>query len=148
MRVVSIAIPAICVHLWFHNKGDQMSENEYLLKDETHQIIGCSMEVINEVGHGFHEKIYENALVVEFQFRNIPFIQQPEYQVTYKQTTVGTYIPDLICFDSVVVDTKTIERIGDHEIGKMLNYLKVTGLRVGLLINFKNAKLEWKRVVR
>uniref|UniRef100_UPI001603B81A GxxExxY protein n=1 Tax=Stieleria mannarensis TaxID=2755585 RepID=UPI001603B81A len=65
-----------------------------------------------------------------------------------KETQVGTYIPDLICFKTVVVDTKTIDQIGDHEIGKMLNYLKITGLRVGLLINFKKAKLEWKRVAR
>ncbi len=125
-----------------------MSDHEYLLKDETHQTIGCSMEVLNEIGHGFHEKIYENALVVEFQIRQILYTQQPTYPVIFKQTEVGTYIPDLICFDAVVVDTKTIENIGDHEIGKMLNYLKVTDLRVGLLINFKHAKLEWKRVVR
>ena len=125
-----------------------MSDSQFLLKEETHRIIGCSMEVINEIGHGFHEKIYENALVVEFRLQGIPYSQQPDYAVIYKQTQVGTYIPDLICFDSVVVDTKTIEKIGDHEIGKMLNYLKITGLHVGLLINFKNAKLEWKRVAR
>tara|TARA_R110002049_G_scaffold182485_2_gene350290 strand:- start:12288 stop:12665 length:378 start_codon:yes stop_codon:yes gene_type:complete len=125
-----------------------MSDSQFLLKEETHRIIGCSMEVINEIGHGFHEKIYENALVVEFRLQGIPYSQQPDYPVIYKQTQVGTYIPDLICFDSVVVDTKTIEKIGDHEIGQMLNYLKVTGLHVGLLINFKNAKLEWKRVAR
>jgi GxxExxY protein len=125
-----------------------MNETEFLLKDETHRIIGCSMEVMNEIGHGFHEKIYENALVVEFGLQDIPCVQQPEFPVIYKSTNVGTYIPDLICFSSVVVDAKTIEVITDYEIGKMLNYLKVTGLRVGLLINFKNAKLEWKRVVR
>ena len=125
-----------------------MSDSQFLLKEETHRIIGCSMEVINEIGHGFHEKIYENALVVEFRLQGIPYSQQPDYAVIYKQTQVGTYIPDLICFDSVVVDTKTIEKIGDHEIGKMLNYLKITGRHVGLLINFKNAKLEWKRVAR
>ena len=125
-----------------------MSDSQFLLKEETHRIIGCSMEVINEIGHGFHEKIYENALVVEFRLQGIPYSQQPDYAVIYKQTQVGTYIPDLICFDSVVVDTKTIEKIGDHEIGKMLNYLKITGLHVGLIINFKNAKLEWKRVAR
>ncbi len=125
-----------------------MTDNAYLLKDETHQIIGCSMEVLNEIGHGFHEKIYENALVVEFKIRKLSCMQQPSFPIFYKQSEVGTYIPDLICFNSVVVDTKTIEEIGNHEIGKMLNYLKVTGLSVGLLINFKNAKLEWKRVVR
>ena len=125
-----------------------VSEKQFQFKNETHQIIGCAMEVINELGHGFHEKIYENALVVEFGLQAIPYLQQPNYPVVYKTAKVGTYIPDLICFDDVVVDTKTIEKIGDHEVGKMLNYLKVTGLTVGLLINFKNPKLEWKRVVR
>jgi len=125
-----------------------MNDTGFLLKEETHRIIGCSMEVLNELGHGFHEKIYENALAVEFRIQNIPFTQQPDFPVIYKATNVGAYVPDLICFGTVVVDTKTIEQITDHEIGKMLNYLKITGLRVGLIINFKHAKLEWKRVVR
>ena len=125
-----------------------MADSQFLLKDETHQIIGSAMEVLNEIGHGFHEKIYENALVVEFGLRRIPVIQQPVFPVIYKSVNVGSYVPDLICFDMVVVDAKTIEEITDHEIGKMLNYLKVTNLQVGLLINFKHPKLEFKRVVR
>jgi GxxExxY protein len=125
-----------------------MADSQFLLKDETHQIIGSAMEVLNEIGHGFHEKIYENALVVEFGLRRIPVIQQPDFPVIYKSVIVGSYVPDLVCFDQVVVDAKTIEEITDHEIGKMLNYLKVTNLQVGLLINFKHPKLEFKRVVR
>ena len=125
-----------------------MADSQFLLKDETHQIIGSAMEVLNEIGHGFHEKIYENALVVEFGLRRIPVIQQPDFRVIYKSVIVGSYVPDLVCFDQVVVDAKTIEEITDHEIGKMLNYLKVTNLQVGLLINFKHPKLEFKRVVR
>ena len=125
-----------------------MADSQFLLKDETHQIIGSAMEVLNEIGHGFHEKIYENALVVEFGLRRIPVIQQPVFPVIYKSVNVGSYVPDLICFDLVVVDAKTIEEITDHEIGKMLNDLKVTNLQVGLLINFKHPKLEFKRVVR
>ena len=125
-----------------------MADSQFLLKDETHQIIGSAMEVLNEIGHGFHEKIYENALVVEFGLRRIPVIQQPVFPVIYKSVNVGSYVPDLICFDLVVVDAKTIEEITDYEIGKMLNDLKVTNLQVGLLINFKHPKLEFKRVVR
>ena len=120
---------------------------ELLLKEECHRIVGCAMEVLNSVGHGLHEKIYENGLVVEFKLRSILFVQQPPFSVSYKSVELGKYIPDLICFDQVIVDTKTIEQISDHEIGQMLNYLKVTGLKVGLLINFRHAKLEWKRVV-
>ena len=125
-----------------------MADSPFLLQNETHQIIGSAMEVLNEIGHGFHEKIYENALVVEFGLRRIPVIQQPDFPVIYKSVIVGSYVPDLVCFDQVVVDAKTIEEITDHEIGKMLNYLKVTNLQVGLLINFKHPKLEFKRVVR
>ena len=125
-----------------------MADSQFLLKNETHQIIGSAMEVLNEIGHGFHEKIYENALVVEFGLRRIPVIQQPDFPVIYKSVIVGSYVPDLVCFEQVVVDAKTIEEITDHDIGKMLNYLKVTNLQVGLLINFKHPKLEFKRIVR
>ena len=125
-----------------------MADPHFMLKHETHQIIGSAMEVLNEIGHGFHEKIYENAMVVELGLRSIPVIQQPDFPVIYKSVNVGTYVPDLICFNLVVVDAKTIEEITDHEIGKMLNYLKVTNLQVGLLINFKHSKLEYKRVIR
>ena len=120
---------------------------EFAFKQECHQIVGCAMEVLNSVGHGFHEKIYENGLMVEFKNQNIPAVQQPQFPITYKNVELGKYIPVLICFEQVIVDAKTIKQITDHEIGQMLNYLKVTGLQVGLLINFKNAKLEWRRVV-
>ncbi len=124
-----------------------MDKHELFLKEETHRIIGCAMEVLNTLGHGFLEKIYENALCVEFRLRNIPYSQQPRFDVLYKEEKVGTFVPDLIVVDQIVVDTKTIERITDHELGQMLNYLKITKLRVGLILNFKYAKLQWKRVV-
>ncbi len=76
-----------------------------------------------------------------------PAQQQPRYDVVYKTVKVGEYIPDLIVFDLVVVDTKVIERITDHEVGQMLNYLKITGHPVGLILNFKRSRLEWKRVI-
>jgi GxxExxY protein len=125
-----------------------VAEKDLLFHEESRQIVGASIEVHNTLGHGFFEKIYENSLVVEFGLRNIPVLQQKQYPVVFKDVEVGFYIPDLICFDKVVVDTKTIEKITDHEVGQMLNYLKVTGHQLGLIINFKNAKLEWKRVAR
>ena len=121
--------------------------NGLVLKEETESIIGCAMEVLNTLGHGLLEKPYENALVVEFGLRGIPYAQQARYDVVYKNVKVGEYIPDLIVFDKVVVDTKTIEKITHHEMGQMLNYLKITGHKVGLIINFKHARLQWKRVV-
>jgi len=113
----------------------------------TREIIGCSIEGLNGLGHGLLEKPYENALVVEFGLRRIAFAQQPRFDVLYKEVVVGEYIPDLIVENKVVVDAKVIDQITDHEIGQMLNYLKITGLKVGLIINFKKARLEWKRVV-
>ena len=118
-----------------------------LFREEVHRIVGCAMEVLNTLGHGLLEKPYENALTVEFGLQGILFRQQPKFDVVYKTVIVGEYIPDLICFDQIVVDAKTIDCIGDHEMGQMLNYLKITGLRVGIILNFKRAKLEWKRVV-
>ena len=120
---------------------------DIIYREETHQIVGCAMEVLNELGHGFHEKIYENALVVEFGIRTIPCLQQKSFDIIFKKTVVGTYVPDLICFGQIIVDTKTIEAITDVERGKMINYLKVTGLKLGLLVNFKHPKLEWERIV-
>jgi len=123
------------------------NKHELFLKDEVFQVVGCAMEVLNELGHGLLEKPYENSLVVEFGLCSVPFQQQPRFDVLYKGISVGEYIPDLITHNQLVVDTKVIDRITDHEIGQMMNYLKITGLKVGLIINFKHAKLEWKRIV-
>jgi GxxExxY protein len=87
-------------------------------------------------------------LAVEFGLRNVPFLQQPLFDVVYyKGHKVGLFVPDLIAFDAVVVDTKVIDGITDHERGLMLNYLRITNLRVGVILNFKHAKLEWERIV-
>jgi len=122
-------------------------ESKLLLKAETEKIIGFAFEVLNEVGHGLNEKIYENSLTVLFKLNRIAFDQQRRFPVFFREVEVGEFIPDLIAFGSVVVDTKAIDRITDHERGQMLNYLRITKLRVGLILNFKNARLEWERVV-
>lgn len=126
---------------------DTKQYEEILYKQEVYQIIGCALDVLKEVGHGYHEKPYENALTVAFRNQNIPYSQQIEYPILYRGEKVGTYIPDLIAFGKIVVDTKVIERITDHERGQMLNYLRISNLRVGLIINFRHARLEWERIV-
>jgi len=123
------------------------NEEKLLFKDEVIQIIGCAIEVLNTLGHGIVEKPYENAMVVEFALRQIPFKQQPAFDVLYKGQRVGAFVPDLVVFNSIVVDTKVIDRITDHERGLMLNYLRNTNLRVGVILNFKHRKLEWERIV-
>jgi GxxExxY protein len=117
-----------------------------LLKDEVFQVVGYAIEVLNTLGHGLVEKPYENALVVEFLMRKIPFRQQASFDVVYKGHKIGLFVPDLIAFDSLVVDTKVIDQITDHERGLMLNYLRITGLRFGVILNFKHPKLEWQRI--
>lgn len=119
----------------------------YPCSGETHAIIGCAFEVLNELGHGLHEKLYENALCVEFRRRGIAHNQQRRFEVLYKTEPVGEFIPDLIVFSKVIVDAKTIDRLTDHERGQMLNYLRITGLPVGRLLNFKHARLEFERLV-
>jgi len=126
----------------------QSGENvRLLLKEETHRIIGCAFEVLNELGHGLNEKSYENALVVEFRLQDNVYEQQRQFDVVYKDNVVGTLIPDLIAFEQVIVDAKTVEKITDEHRGQVLNYLRITKLRVGLLLNFKHAKLEFERLV-
>ena len=123
------------------------NNEKLLLKDEVFEVVGCAIEVLNTIGHGLVEKPYENALVVEFSLRKMAFKQQPSYDVLYKGHKIGLFVPDLIVFDAVVVDTKVIEKITDDERGLMLNYLGITGLRVGVILNFKHRKLEWERIV-
>ena len=122
-------------------------EHKYPNKDETFAVIGSAMEVHNYLGHGLKEKVYENSITVEFKQRGIPYQQQPRYPVTYKNQHVGEFIPDLIAFSNIIIDTKVISKITDLERGQMLNYLKITKIKVGLIINFKQPKLEYVRVV-
>ena len=91
--------------------------------------------------------MYQNCLCVEFRLRNISYNQQERHQVLYKGELVGEYIPDLVVQQKLIVDTKTIDRITDHERGQMLNYLRTTTLPVGIILNFKHAHLEWERLV-
>jgi GxxExxY protein len=122
-------------------------ESKLILKAETEKIIGFAFDVVNELGHGLTEKIYENSLVVLFKQNRVAFDQQRQFPVLFRGVQVGEFIPDLIAFSSVIVDTKVIDRITDLERGQMLNFLRITKLRVGLILNFKKPKLEFERVV-
>jgi GxxExxY protein len=122
-------------------------DGKLLEADKTREIIGAAMEVHNTLRHGLNEKPCENALVVEFQRRGIPFEQQRRFEVDYKGCTVAEFVPDLVVYGTIIVDAKAIDRITDHERGQRLNYLRITGLRVGLIINFSHARLEWERLV-
>lgn len=124
-----------------------MKEGEKPFHHEVGMILDAAVEVHRHLGPGLLEKPNENALVREFEIRHIPFIQQPRYPLEYKGRVVGEFIPDVIAFSAVVVDAKAIDRIGEFELAQMINYLRITGLRVGFIINFKHRRLETRRVV-
>jgi GxxExxY protein len=122
---------------------------EIILKDEVFQIIGAAIEVHKELGNGFLEPVYQEAMEIEMTLRNIPFSSQMPLKIRYKERTLKKeYIPDLLCFDSIIVELKSLNRLCGNEDAQIINYLKVTGLHVGLLINFGSVgKLEWKKFV-
>jgi GxxExxY protein len=121
--------------------------SDLLLRSEVYSLVSAALEVLKKLGHGFHEKPYENALVVELALRGMSCQQQRCFDVVYKGTKVGEYIPDLIANDTIIIEPKVIDKISDHERGRMINYLRITGLPVGLIFNFRRAKLECERIV-
>jgi len=114
----------------------------------TKDIIGAAMAVLNELKPGLDEKLYENALVIELAERGHTLDQQREYPVHYKGHFVGKLVPDLIVDGKVIADPKVVAAFNDTHIAQMLGYLNITGLEVAILLNFKEATLTWKRVVR
>jgi len=115
-----------------------------LFKDEIYEIAGAAMSVLNHLGHGFNEKVYENALAIELKNKNISFQKQKPYEIFYRNELVGTYIPDFVVENKIILELKTIENITNHEKGQVIHYLKTTHLSLGLILNFKHAKLEWQ----
>lgn len=120
---------------------------ELLEKDLVYRIVGCAMEVHNTLGRGLREKTYENALCIEFRHQGIKYSQQTEFLVYYRNEQVDKFVPDLVVEQRVIVDTKTVETIIDDHRGTLLNYLRSTGIPVGVIMNFKHRKLEWERLV-
>ena len=116
-------------------------------KELTEKIIKASMTVHNALGFGFMEKVYENALMVELGRLGMHAEQQIPLHVYYREHLVGDYIADIVVDNTVVLELKSVEKIGRiHEV-QLVNYLKATGKDVGILLNFGNAKLEFKRKV-
>lgn len=123
------------------------NERELILKDEVYAIVGAAMEVSNELGSGFLEAVYQEALEIELRDRGVPFSPQIAIEISYKGHKLAKeYIPDFICYGQVIVEIKAIKELTSLEEAQLLNYLKATGKPVGVLINFGTAKLEWKRM--
>ena len=114
----------------------------------TKDIIGAAMAVLNELKPGLDEKLYENALIIELVARGHVVEQQCEHPVHYRGHFIGKLVPDLIVDGKVIADPKVVSAFSDTHMAQMLGYLNITGLEVALLLNFKESKLNWKRVVR
>jgi GxxExxY protein len=121
---------------------------ELLYKDEVFRIVGAAIEVHNTLGCGFVEPVYQEAMQLELAAGEIPFEAQKTLRISYKGKILEKiYVADFICFGAIVVEIKAIDRLSSREQAQLLNYLKATGLRVGLLLNFGDTKLEWERFV-
>ena len=124
-------------------------KKEVLYKEESYQIIGASFEVYNEMGTGFLEAVYQECLGLEFELRSIPFDEMKELPVCYKSKKLRQrYVCDFVCFDKIIVELKATKHIADEHRAQIINYLKATGNKLGLLINFGNpSKLEYERFI-
>ncbi|MBI5839440.1 MAG: GxxExxY protein [Chloroflexi bacterium] len=122
---------------------------ELLYKDEVYAIVGAAMEVYNQLGPGFGEAIYQEALEIESDARKLPNNPQQEIYIDYKGTKLKQFFkPDFIYYDKIIAEIKALDRLTSREEAQLLNYLKATGLPVGILINFgRENDLEWKRMV-
>ena len=114
--------------------------------DLTEKILGCAFEVQNELGAGFLESVYEKAMMVALTDAGVPVRAQAPINVTFRGVSVGTFYADLLVGGRVIVELKTVSQLSERHRAQVINYLKATGIPVGLLINFGNPKLQYRRL--
>ena len=120
-----------------------------LYEDETQEIISAFYEVYNNLGGGFLENVYQDALSIEFKIRNIPFEKESKMNIYYKNQLLDRYyFADFKCYDKIIIETKSVSNLTSEHTAQVLNYLKATNIRLGLLVNFGPNKIEFKRIVR
>jgi GxxExxY protein len=119
------------------------------MRDErTYKIIGAAMEVHRELGCGFLEAVYQEALAIEFKMQEMPYKQQQVIEIMYKEKPLEKkYQPDFLCYNEIIVEIKALSGLTGNDEAQIINYLKATNLKVGLLINFGTKSLEYKRFV-
>ncbi len=122
---------------------------EVVLKEESYKIVGACFEVYNAMGCGFLEAVYQECLGIEFSKQTIPFKAQAPLELSYKgQMLEQKYVPDFTCFEKVIVEIKALKELSDEHRAQVHNYLKATGYRLGLLVNFgHHSKLQYERIV-
>jgi GxxExxY protein len=123
---------------------------ELIFKEEAYALFGACFDVYNEMRCGFLEAVYQECLEIELGTRSIPFIPQAQLKLVYKGNTLKqVYIPDFLCYDRIVVEIKAVSDLNDEHRAQIHNYLKATGHRLGLLVNFgHHPKLQYERIVR
>ncbi len=122
---------------------------ELLFKNEVYAIVGAAMEVHTVLGPGFLEAVYHEAMEIEASLRGLPFVSHKKLTIRYKDRELEkAYEADMVFYEQVIVELKALDRLTSREDAQILNYLKATGLRVGVLINFgSHGRLEWKRLI-
>jgi GxxExxY protein len=127
-----------------------MSIQDILYKEESYRICGCIFEVNRKLGSGFLEAVYQEALGIEFAKAKIPFEAQKSLQVYYDGILLKqSYMADFVCFDKIIIELKAVKRVLDEHRAQLMNYLAVTGIRLGMLVNFHACpKAEIIRLVR
>ena len=122
--------------------------DELIFKEEVYQIIGAAMEVHKILGPGFLEAVYQEALEIEFDLRGISYHSQPQISLEFKGRQLKTYyVPDFLCFDKIIVEIKAMKKCGEREEAQIINANKAAGKRLGVLINFGELSLYWKRYI-
>ncbi len=124
------------------------NKEKILYKDTSYKIVGLAMEVHSKLGYGFLEKVYENAMMVLFRRESISAKQQAPITVYFDGEIVGDYYADILVEDKIILELKALEKITDAHRAQTLNYLKATGLRLAILLNFGKQKLEYERFVK
>lgn len=123
--------------------------NEFPFKDETFKIIGCAMKAHTELGNGFLEAVYQEALSIMFEENKIQYEKEKLLEIEFRGRILKKkYIADFLCYNEVIVELKAVSKLNNDHLSQILNYLKATDKKIGLLINFGANKLEYKRVIR
>lgn len=131
------------------DSNDQPAKGDFIHADETYNVIGACMEVHKVLGCGFLEAVYQEALALEFKDRSIPFSWHKQLNIEYKDYMLKKiYNADFICYDNVILEVKALSRFDDAHMAQVLNYLKATGYKIGLLVNFGAKSLQYKRIIR
>lgn len=123
--------------------------NRIILENESYKIMGAAFEVHRILGCGFTEPVYQEALEEELRLRDIPFSREKTYEIKYKDKVLSKcFRPDFVCYDKIIVELKAVDDFTDEHYSQVYNYLKATGLELGLLINFGKKSVEHKRIPR